>query len=214
MGHIFLAARPGLWARGRCVAHAGMACHNRWTAVRTLAALHNSTGPGQRCSVGCSQRYQPTPNTAEQRKAQDHTFEALRHVYFCDAWRAQPVLNAPCRHSLAFWFMAAFGRNRVHLKMFVINHARLRPRLRQLVLQWRMRKQATIVSVLSSPSDPSTLPSAVLQEEADSPMEDKDGGATSSDEEGDCLCNSSSSNTRPANEEMLEENGEESTTWS
>ena len=33
--------------------------------------LHNSAGPGQRCSVGCSQRYQPTVNTAEQRKAQD-----------------------------------------------------------------------------------------------------------------------------------------------
>ena len=48
------------------------------------------------------------------------------------------------------------------------------------------------VSVLSSPSEPCTLPSAVLQEEADSPMEDKDGDATSSDEEGDCLSNRSS----------------------
>ena len=57
--------------------------------------LHNSTGPGQRCSVGCYQRYQPTLNTAEQRKAQDYTFEALHRVYFYDAWRAQPVLNAP-----------------------------------------------------------------------------------------------------------------------
>ena len=46
-------------------------------------------------SVGCSQRYQPTLNTAEQRKAQDYTFEALHRVYFYDAWRVQPVLDAP-----------------------------------------------------------------------------------------------------------------------
>ena len=63
---------------------------------------------------------------------------------------------------------------------------------------------SNIVSVLSSPSERSTLPSAVLQEEADSPMEDKDGDATSSVEAGDCLSNRpASSNTRPANEEML-----------
>ena len=67
------------------------------------------------------------------------------------------------------------------------------------------------VSVHSSPSEPSTLPSAVLQEEKDSPMEDKEDDATSSEEEGDCLSNHpASSNTRPANEEMLEEDGEES----
>ena len=57
--------------------------------------LHNSTGPGQRCSVGSSLRYQPTPKTAEQRRAQDYTFEALHRVYFYDAWRVQPILNAP-----------------------------------------------------------------------------------------------------------------------
>ena len=69
---------------------------------------------------------------------------------------------------------------------------------------------SNIVSVLSSPSEPSTLPSTVLQEEADSPMEDNDGDATLSDEAGDCLSNRpASSNTRPANNDMLEENGEE-----
>ena len=57
--------------------------------------LHNSSGPGQRCSVGSSLRYQPTPSTREQRSAQDYTFEALRRVYFYDAWRVQPVLDAP-----------------------------------------------------------------------------------------------------------------------
>ena len=56
--------------------------------------LHNSSGPGRRCSVGSSLRYQPTPSTREQRSAQDYTFEALHRVYFYDAWRAQPVLDA------------------------------------------------------------------------------------------------------------------------
>ena len=49
----------------------------------------------QRCSVGSSLRYQPTPCTVEQGSAQDYTFEALHRVYFCDAWRVQPVLDAP-----------------------------------------------------------------------------------------------------------------------
>ena len=57
--------------------------------------LHNSSGPEQRCSVGSSLRYQPTPSTREQRSAQDYTFEALHWVYFYDAWRVQPVLDAP-----------------------------------------------------------------------------------------------------------------------
>ena len=56
--------------------------------------LHNSSGPGRRCSVGSSLRYQPTPSTREQRSAQEYTFEALHRVYFYDAWRAQPVLDA------------------------------------------------------------------------------------------------------------------------
>ena len=51
--------------------------------------------PNQRCSVGSSLRYQPTPGTREQRSAQDYTFEALHRVCFHDAWRVQPVLDAP-----------------------------------------------------------------------------------------------------------------------
>ena len=42
--------------------------------------LLHSTGPGQRCSVGSFQRHQPTPKTAEQRRTQDCTFEALHRV--------------------------------------------------------------------------------------------------------------------------------------
>ena len=44
--------------------------------------LHHSTGRGQRCSVGNSQRYQPSMNVVEQRAAQDYTFEALHRIYF------------------------------------------------------------------------------------------------------------------------------------
>ena len=68
-----------------------------------------------------------------------------------------------------------------------------------------------IVSVRSSPSESSTLPSTVLQEEADSPMGDKDAEANPSDEAGDCLGNRpASSNTRPVSNDMLEENEENS----
>ena len=34
-------------------------------------------------------------NAVEQRTAQNCTFETLHRVYFCDAWRTQPVLGAP-----------------------------------------------------------------------------------------------------------------------
>ena len=42
--------------------------------------LHNSFGPGQRCSVGSFLRCQPTPCT-------DYTFETLHRVCFYDPWR-------------------------------------------------------------------------------------------------------------------------------
>ena len=38
--------------------------------------LHNSSGPGRRCSVGSSLRYQPTPSMREHRSAQDYAFES------------------------------------------------------------------------------------------------------------------------------------------
>ena len=187
--------------------------------------LHNSTGPGQRCSVGCSQRYQPTLNTAEQRKAQDYTFEALHRVYFYDAWRAQPVLNAPGSELVlppqpgllvhgCFWPQPSAPEDVLSVSDVATEagdqscQTPASPETADAIMA--DEEASNIVSVLSSPSEPSTLPSAVLPEEADSPMEDKDGDATSSDEAGDCLSNRpASSNTRPANEEMLEENGEE-----
>ena len=64
---------------------------------------------------------------------------------------------------------------------------------------------SNLVSVLSSFSEPSTLPSSALPEGADSPMGEGDSDATSSGEEGDCLSNCpASSNMRPANDTMVE----------
>ena len=172
--------------------------------------LHNSTGPGQRCSVGCSQRYQPTPNTAEQRKAQDYTFEALHRVYFYDAWRAQPVLNAPGSELVlppqpgllvhgCFWPQPSAPEDVLSVSDVATEagdqscQTPTSPETADAIMA--DEEASNIVSVLSSPSEPSTLPSAVLQEEADSPMEDKDGDATSSEEEGDCLSNHPASST-------------------
>ena len=53
--------------------------------------LHNSKDPGRRCSVGLSRRYLPQSDAKPNRKAQDYCFEALRRIYFYDAWRLESV---------------------------------------------------------------------------------------------------------------------------
>ena len=182
--------------------------------------LHNSTGPGQRCSVGCSQRCQPTLNTAEQRKAQDYTFEALHRVYF---YAPGSELVLPPQPGLlvhgCFWPQPSASEDVLSVSDVATeagDQACQTPTSPETADAIMADEEASnIVSVLSSPSEPSTLPSTVLQEEADSPMEDNDGDATLSDEAGDCLSNRPASsntrpaNTRPANNDMLEENGEE-----
>ena len=75
--------------------------------------LHNSSGPGQRCSVGSSLRYQPSPSTREQRSAQGYTFEALHRVYFYDAWRVPQNPNWSCHLNQAYWSMAVTGLDQV-----------------------------------------------------------------------------------------------------
>ena len=164
-------------------------------------------------------------NTAEQRKAQDYTFEALHRVYFYDAWRAQPVLDAPGSELVlppqpgllvhgCFWPQPSASEDVLSASDVATEagdqacQTLTSPETADAIMA--DEEASDIVSVLSSPSEPSTLPSTVLQEEPDSPMEDKDGDATLSDEAGDCLSNRpASSNTRPANNDTLEENGEE-----
>ena len=50
---------------------------------------------GKGTAPGCAHAVRAQRYQAEQRSAQDYTFEALHRVYFYDAWRVQPVLDAP-----------------------------------------------------------------------------------------------------------------------
>ena len=169
--------------------------------------LHKSSGPGRRCSVGSSLRYQPTPNTREQRSAQDYTFEALHRVYFYDAWRAQPVLDAidsdlilPSRPGLlvhgCYW-------PRQSLPPDVLSVSDRDPDNEEHEAQEghslsspaetdaAMAEEATqeVVSVHSSPSESPTIPSTEQPEDDDAHMEDDDSASSSSAEAGDCLSN-------------------------
>ena len=193
--------------------------------------LHNSFGPGQRCSVGSSLRYQPTPCTGEQRSAQDYTFEALHRVYFYDAWRVQPVLDAPGSelvlppqpgllvHS-CYWPQPSATPDVLSVSDRATEEEEHGVQAGQ-PLSSPAATDATMadeeaseaVSVHSSSSESPTMPSAVQLEEDDARMEDSDSATTSSAEEGDCLSNHlASPETRPAQDEMLAAEDEVSST--
>ena len=169
--------------------------------------LHNSSGPGRRCSVGSSLRYQPALSTREQRSAQDYTFEALHRVYFYDAWRAQPVLDAidsdlilppqpgllvhGCywpRQSLPPDVLSVSDRNPDNEE-----HEAQEGHLPSSPAETNaaMAEEATqeVVSVHSSPSESPTIPSTEQPEDDDTHMEDNDSASSSSAEAGDCLSN-------------------------
>ena len=186
--------------------------------------LHNSSGPGQRCSVGSSLRYQPTPSAREQRSAQDYTFEALRRVYFYDAWRVQPVLDAPesdlvlppkpglLEHG-CYW-------PRPNLTPEVLSISDRDPdKEEQEVQEGESPTSLAVtdaamaeedaneaVSIHSSSSESPTIPSTEHPEEDDAHMADDASASTSSaEEEGDCLSNRPAfPDACPARDEMLE----------
>ena len=186
--------------------------------------LHNSSGPGQRCSVGSSLRYQPTPSTCEQRSAQDYTFEALHRVYFYDAWRVQPVLDAPesdlvlppepglLEHG-CYW-------PRPNLTPEVLSISDRDPEKEEQEVQEGQSPTSLAVtdaamaaedaneavSVHSSSSESPTIPSTEQPEEDDAHMADDASASTSSaEEEGDCLSNRPAlPDACPARDEMLE----------
>ena len=184
--------------------------------------LHNSSGPGRRCSVGSSLRYQPALSTREQRSAQDYTFEALHRVYFYDAWRAQPVLDAidsdlilPPQPGLlvhgCYW-------PRQSLPPDVLSVSDRDPDNEEHEAQEghlpsspaetnaAMAEEATqeVVSVHSSPSESPTIPSTEQPEDDDTHMEDNDSASSSSAEAGDCLSNRPAlPDTCPAQHNML-----------
>ena len=182
--------------------------------------LHNSSGPGRRCSVGSSLRYQPTPSMREQRSAQDYAFEALHRVYFYDAWRAQPVLDAigsdlilPSRPGLlvhgCYWPQQSLPPD-------VLSVSDRDPDNEEHEAQEghmssspaetddAMAEEATqdVVLVHSSPSESPTIPSTEQPEDDDAHMEDTDSASSSSTEAGDCLSNRPVSPVaRPAQED-------------
>ena len=186
--------------------------------------LHNSSGPGQRCSVGSSLRYQPTPNTREQRSAQDYTFEALHRVYFYDAWRVQPVLDAPesdlvlpptpglLEHG-CYW-------PRPNQTPQVLSVSDRDPSKEEQSVQvgesptslavtdanMAEEDASDAVSIHSSSSESPTIPSTEHPEEADEHMaDDAEASTSSAEEEGDCLSNRPSSpDASPERDEMLD----------
>ena len=177
--------------------------------------LHNSSGPGHRCSVGSSLRYQPTPSAREQRSAQDYTFEALRRVYFYDARRVQPVLDAPGSELVlppSAWLLRSLTPD-------VLSVSDRDPEKEEREVQEGQSLSSLAatdaamadedaneaVSVHSSSSESPTIPSTEQPEEDDAHMEEDDSANTSSAEEDDCLSNRPAlPDACPAQDEMLE----------
>ena len=186
--------------------------------------LHNSSGPGQRCSVGSSLRYQPTPSTRELRSAQDYTFEALHRVYFYDAWRVQPVLDAPesdlvlppqpglLEHG-CYW-------PRPNSTPEVLSVSDRDPEKEEQEVQEGQSLSSLAVtdaamagedaneavSIRSSSSESPTIPSTEQPEDDDARMaDDASAGTSSAEEEGDCLSNRPAlPDACSAQDEMLE----------
>ena len=186
--------------------------------------LHNSSGPGQRCSVGSSLRYQPTPSTREQRSAQDYTFEALHRVYFYDAWRVQPVLGAPesdlvlppqpglLEHG-CYWprpnstpeVLSVSDRD-PEKEEHEVQEGQSLSSLAVTDAAMADEDANEAVSIHSSSSESPTIPSTEQPEDDDAHMADDASASTSSaEEEGDCLSNRPAlPDACPAQDEMLE----------
>ena len=183
--------------------------------------LHNSSGPGRRCSVGSSLRYQPTPSMREHRSAQDYAFEALHRVYFYDAWRAQPVLDAigsdlilPPRPGLlvhgCYWPRQSLPPDVLSVSDRDPDNEEQEAREGHMPsspaeTDDAMAEEATqdVVLVHSSPSESPTIPSTEQPEDDDAHMDDTESASSSSTEAGDCLSNHPVSPvTRPAQEDM------------
>ena len=183
--------------------------------------LHNSSGPGRRCSVGSSLRYQPTPSMREHRSAQDYAFEALHRVYFYDAWRAQPVLDAigsdlilPPRPGLlehgCYWPRQSLPPDVLSVSDRDPDNEEQEAREGHMPsspaeTDDAMAEEATqdVVLVHSSPSESPTIPSTEQPEDDDAHMDDTESASSSSTEAGDCLSNHPASPvTRPAQEDM------------
>ena len=179
--------------------------------------LRNSTGPGRRCRVGCSRRYQPKPDVGEHRQAQDYTFESLHRVYFYDAWRPEPVLDVPGSELVlppqAGLLVQGCYWPQPEANDAVLSVSDAETEMADNPLQSPASPATTdatmAVSILSPPPGPSTLPRRCRLAGTPPCMGAGDGDATSSGGEGDCLSNCpSSSNIRLENPAMAAGEGE------
>ena len=164
--------------------------------------------------------------TEESRKAQDYTFEALHRVYFYDAWRPEPILDVPGSELVlppesgllvqgCYWPQPRAVDDILSVSDADTEDAEnpgqspAAPTTTDATME--AGEANSLVSVPSSPTGPSTLPSSSFQAGPDSPMGEGDDDATSPGEESDCLSNCpSSSHIRQENDAMTDEGGEES----
>ena len=178
--------------------------------------LHNSSGPGQRCSVGSSLRYQPTPSAHEQHSAQDYTFEALHRVYFYDAWRVQPILDDPESDLVlppkpGFLEQGCCWPRPNQAPEVLSDQQAMReeesPTFLEVTDADMADKDANeAVSIHSASSKSPTIPSTEHPEEANAHIVDNASATTSSvEEECDCLSNRPASpDAGPTSDEMLD----------
>ena len=139
----------------------------------------------------------------EQRSAQDYAFEALHRVYFHDAWRAQPVLDAmgsdlilPSRPGLlvhgCYWPQQSLPPDVLSVSDRDPDNEEHEAQEGQTPsspaeTDDAMAEEATqdVVLVHSSPAESPTIPSTEQPEDDDAHMEDTDSASSSSTEAGD-----------------------------
>ena len=155
----------------------------------------------------------------------------MHRVYFYDAWRVQPVLDAPGSELVlppqpgllvhgCYWPQPSATPDVLSVSDRATEEEEHGVQAGQ-PLSSPAATDATMadeeaseaVSVHSSSSESPTMPSAVQLEEDDARMEDSDSATISSADEGDCLSNHPASpETRPAQDEMLAAEDEVSST--
>ena len=142
-----------------------MASHTRWGRWRLL---HNSNG--QRCSVGCSQRNQPTPNLLSIERHRTTPLKPCTVFIFamrggCNLSSTSQGRSLSCRRSLAFWSKAAFPEVVLSVsdaETEAADQSCQSPASPKTTDATMADEEASkLVSVLSSPSEPSTLPIAL-----------------------------------------------------
>ena len=66
-----------------------------YLAMSWMLLKHRNGWSSQKSNSQAIGDYCTTARTLAEGAAQDYSFEALHRIYFCDAWRPEPVLGAP-----------------------------------------------------------------------------------------------------------------------